>query len=254
MFDHMNLPANITQDYKLVLEYGKEAATVIDKTLRVKSFAFHVPHKHRIANALTWDRHTWGLFDSLPQSLRNMVNEDSGNVDANLQAALDMWRQMIEQAEKAMDRIIGYEYAIKRDGLPDWLTEIKSEEYNAIATLKAEREAEAARLAAERKEKEAEAARRRAEEMNRMRHFGGTYVSHTVSGQSLSKIEVVDTRGLPPHLARLVIENSKPLVFERHEFYVAPHKAKITEEDAKRMDEAPPATVHPSQMKRGRNF
>ena len=219
MFDHMDLPKNIVQDYQTVMEYGRDAATVIDKTLRVKGFAFHVPHKHKVSGSLTWDRNTWGLFDSLPCSMRDMINEDPGNVDGNLTTALELWKSTIEQAEKAMDRIIGYEKAISANGLPAWLTGAKSEEYDAIAKLKAEREAEAARLAAERKAQQEEAARKRAEALNRERRYGGTYAYYTANGGAkLSEVEVVDTRGLPPHIARQVMAASKPLAFERHTF------------------------------------
>ena len=257
MFDSADLPKNIAQDYRMVIEYSHEAATVIDKSLRPKSFAFHVPHKHKIAGAPTWDRNTWGLFDSLPKSFRIMVNEDPGNVDENLAAALDTWKEMTIQAEKAMDRIIGYEQAATRHGLnlPDWLMQTKTEELSVIQQLKAEREAEAARLAADRKEAEAEAERRRKEYMDRERRFGGSYRTVTANnGAPLNKVEVVDISGLPPHIAREVLAQATPLKFEYRHYQAPVVKRAMTEDESNKLDSTPPAKVHPVHFKRGRNF
>ena len=257
MFDSTDLPANITRDYKLVSDYAREAVTVIDPKLRPKSFHFHIPHRHKIAGAPIWDREHWGWFDSLPRSMRDMINEDPGNIDDNLQAALAMWQDMITQAEKAMDRIIGYEKAVSHWGLqlPDWLTTNKTAELPMIEKLKAEREAEAARLAAERKEAEAEAERRRAEHMDRERRFGGNYRTITANDRTpLNRVELLDTRGMPPHLARELLAASTPLRFETRHYWTPPVIRKPTEADADKADRTPPAKVHPEHFKRGRNF
>jgi hypothetical protein len=203
------------------------------------------------------DRVHWGMFESLPRSLRDVVNNDPGHVEDNLTAALEMWKEMIVQAEKAMDRIIGYEKAVAYRGLdlPMWLIQEKTEELDTIIKLKAEREAEAARLAAERKQQEKDAADARKHAMDRERRYGGAYAYWTANnGTDLAKVEVVDTRGLPPHIAREMIAKATPLKFERHTFYVAPGKGKMTEERADKLDNAPPAKIHPTHMKRGRNF
>lgn len=257
MLDTTDLPNNIVRDYKTVSEYARDAATVIDKTLRVRSFHKHVPHRHKIEGALTMDRSQWGMFDSLPRSLRDVVNDDPGNVIENLNAALAMWNDMTTQAENAMDRIIGYEKVVEKNGLdlPMWLTQEKTEELDTILKLKAEREAEAARLAAERKQQEADAAAARKAAADREYRVGGRYSYYTANDRTdLTKVELVDTRGMPPHLARELLAKAQPLKFEKYNIWVAPGKTKLTEKRADELDNAPPAKIHPMHMKRGRNF
>jgi hypothetical protein len=241
--------SQIRKDYETVAEYAKLATTCIDKRLHDKSFRRQIPYKTPFEESRHWGRDKWFMFDSLPKQFRDDVNNDPGKVDDNLKSALELWNEVVEDAMKAMDRIVAYERAL--DDVPDWLKTVPSAELDLIRDLKAARIAEAEKRAAEHKSRMEELAKKRAREEERAIKIGGWYSYHRMKdGTPLSKVEVVDMRGIPPHLQREMMAKSKSVEFEKVSFYVPP---KVVKPNYDAIDNKPPDKIHPNHVARGRN-
>lgn len=244
----MILEDNIRSDYKVVENYATMAATAIIPEMHNKSFKKHIPYKtHEFARH--WGRDKWSFFDGLPKEFRDMVNDDPISPDTALDAALVLWQDMTRDAERAMDRIIGYENSI--NNLPSWLTTNETKEMQIIRDLRAKREEMARR--AEEEYKKAMQRRREQEAADRERsiRIGGWYSYHTMKdGTRLSNVEVLDRRGMAPHVYRELLAKSKPAEFTKHSFYVAP-KTVVPDYDV--IDNKAPEKINPMQIARGRN-
>ncbi len=248
---------NILKDYALVADYATAFSTATPLNTRARGFDRHVPHKTPFPESRHWGRDLWGQFDSLPRVYRDMVNNDPNAPHVTLETALALWSEESTAAHAAMDRIVRYEHALDLiDGMPAYLRERPTEEVKAITALKAERlkayeaQKEAARLARE----EADALRRAHEARERRYATARAYVSYrTKDGTTLDKVEVVDTRGLAPHVARQVLAQSQPLAFVKHVVYAKP-KVEVRSQDSFAEDTKAPLKIHPNHVARGRNY
>lgn len=239
----------IKKDYETVATYAKQAATCVDKRLHDKAFRRQVPYKTPFEESRHWGRDKWFMFDALPREFRDDVNNDPGKVDENLKAAIELWQMITEEAVKAMDRIVGYEASLSK--IPDWLRSVPSNELALIEQMRAARIAEAERVAAERKRQWAEQEAKRKRDEERSIRVGGWYSYHRMKdGTPLSKVDVVDMRGIPPHLQREMMAKTKPVEFEKVSFYVPP---KVVKPDYDAIDNKPPDKIHPVHVARGRN-
>lgn len=239
----------IKKDYETVAAYAKQAATCVDKRLHDKAFRRQVPYKTPFEESRHWGRDLWFMFDALPREFRDDVNNDPGKVDDNLKAAVELWQGITEEAVKAMDSIVGYEASLS--AIPDWLRSVPSDELALIEQMRAARIAEAARVAAERRHQWEENEKKRKQAEERAVRVGGWYSYHTMKdGTALSKVEVVDMRGIPPHLQREMEARTRAIEFQKHSFYVPPKVVKI---DHEAIDNKPPDKINPIHVARGRN-
>jgi hypothetical protein len=257
----IDLPASevIARDYEILRHYGEEAATICPSDILRKRYLRHVPHKTE-QHHLGWGRDHWIDFDSLPRSYRDMINDDPGHPDENLKVAWEMWRQEIELAERAMDRILRYESALQGiDTLPDWLKSADSKVLSVIRQMRDFRIAHDAKLKADRAAVAAERAAQQKRDQERQQRWSRQHdrVLYTGNhGVSLREITMFDTKGMAPHMVRAMMEAKiiEPLSFQVHRYSSLGHMASFTNADLKsKIDNRPPDKVHPQHFKRGKN-
>ena len=256
------IPSAIVADYKTVAEYAQEKTTAVPDDIIRKRFMKHVAAKTNPEISRHWGRDYWYAFDSLPRTLRDIVNDATNNPDNELISAIEYWASITDKAEAAMDRIVRYEHTIDRiDSLPDWLKEVSIEEIELIKRLKAERLAKYVEILAEQERQRKE--RERLERSNRQQKFT-RYTPptkmeyYTINGKRPEEIEEeIRLMRVPPHIARelLAAKLVTKLDIARHTYTrEAGFRTYDSAKEADKIDNTPPLKFHPIQVKRGRNY